>query len=596
LAACASRLLPPRSPPAEANDSWLLGAISAEMLVHSLIFACVLVPVLGAWLPGLLIYVSLAAAATVLSIGTTGGWIATLPVLALLVAMPLGFGARRRSLIESDAQAAATWLKLGAAEYASAMSKLSAIWSQARGRPSDLPRLVCRPHFGVLAHAYDCNGERTIEVSVGLMSRLLRDDPVANAILRHELAHLIYNDLPRMRLQSQLVGACQYSIISAGVACGLATLVMAIAGLVGQLQSAPSVSFGGLVLGLVALLAFMATISVVLPIGAYALRRYAGFIIALMELRADASAGHAGEGLKKFSQDLERDTSIRPTTFWDYGLAYLSTSLSHIPVQDRSRLLADEERLATPKMRYLAIAVIATWLLGFHQGTSILGWDFFLLALLVAVLYGITLFMLAAPRGRLPLSPKRCATLALVLVSAQALAFISLEGFAYLAQHLSAAIAMPGGFGSAENASYVRDTWDTLAEFSGKAWTATGGFGLLLAFAIVAAGIYAFSRLRLAELGTAGLVSIVCAAPIASMVVSYGFFQGAIYAALRDLSFRVSSPLLYKWSLVFHGPAFLDAAPWLKLALPLTCCVTLAACLVAVRDVARSEYVPWRRS
>jgi hypothetical protein len=66
--------------------------------------------------------------------------------------------------------------------------------------------------------------------------------------------------------------------------------------------------------------------------------------------------------------------------------------LSHFPPRERAALPDDPERLATPKLWYFMIAIVAIWLLAFHQGQQV--WDAMPVATAVAFLQAITVLVL----------------------------------------------------------------------------------------------------------------------------------------------------------------------------------------------------------
>jgi hypothetical protein len=111
---------------------------------------------------------------------------------------------------------------------------------------------------------------------------------------------------------------------------------------------------------------------------------------------------------------------------------------------------------------------------------------------------------------------------------------------AYFAEHLTAAIVRPGGFGGADDADYLSDTIETLQEFGRFAAQATGGIGfgvsvLLTTFSRLPAG--AANRPRRVR------TAIVAAATlVVSIAVSCKFFQGALYWPVRGAAFASSDP------------------------------------------------------
>lgn len=585
------------------HEQWLVDTCSTEIRFHRLMFFFVLCPLLGLWLPyqmffvGLSVLIQAQASVTGTEVGDESPW--TLVAIAVSVVIPLsaasiGLIRESRRQVAADKAALAGGMRLPVRQGAFLTSQLQLIWDKLKGKAFELPRVICRPTFAVLAHAYDIGDGQTIEVSAGLASRVVQADPLARAILRHEIAHLVYGDLRAVRRQSLAAAGSILSLNAALLICIVATLAIVA---VTDLGTFPKpVTLANIIS--VHLTIFLGAILVILPLllGRFIIRRYAGFNISLIETRADVCAGISGEGLQDFSSHLLNDPTIRPTTMRDVGLAYISPSLSHLPTRERATMLSDPSRLATPKLRYFAVAIGIIWLLSFHQGTRV--WDSFLLSASVAFLQALTVQMLLVARERLHLSLKRALTLGAGLLAAQALPLISIEGLAYLSQHLTAAIVRPGGFGSAEDADYIRDIIVTFQEFGRFVVRATGGFGFLISVVVTAMCYWLISWLP-AE--TAGrpmryrTILVSATAFVVSITMSYKFFQEFLCRNVRDAAFAFPGsngtfwtrlpPAFQQWlskaiwgfSDFLHGPPFLESYPWIRLALPI-----VSALLVAV--------------
>ena len=516
-------------------------------------------------------------------------WVTITGVLAFVLPLaPLAAGARRerRRMALEDRRASAGMPLPPGPQGVLLTDTVATVWktlSASAGR--NLPCVVCQPNFRVLAHAYDDGREQTIEVSAGLASRVVRDDALALSILRHEMAHLVYVDLPAIRRQSLAAAAAVFSIDISTAACLAAALTIVVLTDVGTFPVAPTILN---ILAVHAAIAF-ATLNVIMPLllGRYAIRRYAGFCVALAEMRADVSAGVWGDGLAAFSHRLAADPTVAAPSFDDVGLAYLAPALSHFPARERAALLGDPERLATPKLRYFAIAIIVIWLLAFHQGQQV--WDAALLALGVAFLQALTVTMVVDAGGHTRATAWLAATLAFGVLLAQALPLISIEGVVYLTQHLTAALVVPGGFGDAADADYWRDTVETFQEFGRFVSQATGGFAFPLALAITFGAFWLeprlAARLQPRRSRRAGFAAAVLTAT-ASFAVSQKFFQEGLSQGLRDLAFRWSpgeveptsavteqlrttiSRLLYSAGDALNGRPLLGDVAWLRLALP----------------------------
>ncbi|MFZ1430501.1 MAG: hypothetical protein WAS21_27470 [Geminicoccaceae bacterium] len=591
---------------ARSDQQWLLDACTKEIRAHRLIFLVVLCPLLGYWLPFLMFKVGMAVgigawASSAHQEAAGDRWVAVASFAAFILPLaPLAVGAwRERGRLALEDRGAAGGMPLPpGAQSAMLTDRVAAVWGSLSVSPGrTTPHLVCQPNFRVLAHAYDDGYKQTIEVSAGLAGRVVRDDALALSILRHEMAHLVYADLPAIRRLSIVAAAAVFSIDVSTAACLAAALTIVLLTDVGTFPVAPTI----LNVVSVHVAIALATLNVIMPllIGRYAIRRYAGFCVALAEMRADVSAGIWGDGLAAFSHRLESDPTVAVQSLDDVGLAYLSATLSHFPARERAALLADPERLATPKLRYFAIAIVAIWLLAFHQGQQV--WDATLLAVAVAFVQAITITMVLDAGRHTRATAWRAAKLAFGVLLAQALPLISIEGVVYLTQHLTAALVMPGGFGDANDADYWRDTVETFQEFGRFASQAIGGVAFLMALVLVTASFYLGPRLAVRlRPKNASHITLVAAVSTAaaSFVVSHKFFQEALSQSLRDLAFRWSpgdaqqisaapkllqaavSQLLYSAGDALNGQPLLGEVAWLRLALPNLISLTLVVAVV----------------
>ena len=521
--------------------------------------------------------------------GEQDGIIETLPWVigfALpLITIAIGLVREQRRLALADKDAEANGLLLPERQGTILRDRYGAIWRDLSGT-ADQPRLICVPKFGITAHAYEGPTGRAIEVSSGLASRVVRDDPVALSILRHEVAHLVHRDLPAIRRQSLVGGAAIFSADCAMAVCLLASVIIIC---LTDIRPFPvTLTVANIVLVHLAIL--FATLIVVLPLllGRYVVRRYAGFLVALAEMRADVSAGIWGAGLSDFSERLDQDPTVRGTTMLDQGLSYISAGLSHFSGRERIALLRQPARLATPKLRYFAAAILCTWFLQFHQGSQ--GWDVLVLASLVALLQGLTFAMLLRSAGNLEMRAIRAATLSFGVLAAQALPLINIEGLAYLTMHLTAALVSPGGFGPADS-DLMSDTVVTIREFCRFAFAALGGFGFPIAIGIAASIYLAISRSRRVGsifLGRTESLTVVTIVATCSLCVSYKFFQSPLGDFAEKIAFGLSGPdgeglsgypfglsinqQVSQWSLRLSdrldGPPILESMAWLRLVLP----------------------------
>ncbi len=527
------------------GEQWLIDACSSEIRVHRLLFFFVLSPLLCFWLPYLMFYLGLYLLIVIqASVGLGAGgdgirWSIQTSTISIVVPLSAAlFGAWRESqrLRIEDHRAIASGIKMPEREEALLVEQLKLIWDKLQGdNQAPPPRLICR-NFGVWAHAYDRQDGQIIEVGSGLADRVVHDDPLAISILRHELAHLVYADLPAIRKQSIIAGA---AIFSADVAlvlviCALAVLVVG----TGLAQFPSPATTAKLFSVRLAILIFGTIVMLPLLCGRMIARRYAGFIDALIEMRADVIAGIGGEGLAAFSSQIKDDSSVRASTISDFGLAYISPFLSHLPTEERVAFLRSPERLATPKLRYFAVTIVTTWLLNFHQGSEI--WDFFLLSAVVALLQALTVQMILSARRNIHLTLARAVTLATGLLASQALPLISLDGLAWRAEYLTGTIMSlwQGG-----NANYVGDIVGTFQEFGRSITAATGHLEFGLSVLLTTLTLWLMSRLppnASTKPPRVRMAIVIATAFIASITVSYKFFQEALFWPVLWQAFKSS--------------------------------------------------------
>lgn len=582
---------------------------SAEILAHRTLFVLALGPMLGVWLPQLMLFVAfgIVSAVSQNTFGVaTDGWLALAGpasfVLPVAIAIS-GLFRERRRLHDSDRDSVGAGIVIPAREHGVLAAHVRDIW-RALGGDGEPPRIVCQPRFSVLAHAYEGVAGRIIEVTAGLAERVVRSDPLAMSILHHEVAHLRHGDLPALRGVSMAAQA-MLAALKVSLLAGIFAVVFVLIA-IDVVQFPLPVTLGNVVALHASLLVGAVVVALPLLVAMFIVRRYAGFIVALIETRADVSAGVWGPGRDEFARQIARDPTVRPGSMFERGLAYISPFLTHLPSRERVRLLSNPVRLATPKMGLFAMAVAATWLLPFHQGEQY--WDTILLRGTIALIHGLAVFMVVSARGRLALPPLRALALALWLTAAQAIPFVSVEHFAYLAQHLSLAIVKDGGFGMQGGTDYWHDTVSTFREVGMNAWASLGGARVVFAIMLTAGGLSVLSRLRVRdgsrwERYRPTLVAL--AAACTSAAVSSLFFHRGLYRWVRRLAFA-SGPNedgAYQgaWSLVpdaarramwslsesLNGGPPLESQAWLRLTLPVLAAVCVGAMLLERRSAKR---------
>ena len=269
-------------------------ACSTEVRAHLIVFGGLVLPVLLCVFPTLIFF--LATTAFLQSVPFSGSevqqWVdRNLILLWVVVSFAIGLAAfwiaRRhiRDAIE-DALASRSLHAPKGRKGDMLRERVAVLWTRFGGAKQAVPRVVWFANFNVLAHASDQDGDRQIEVSSGLWERVLREDPVAEAILAHEIAHLVHRDPRVFRTLEASVTAARvilWRVSLIGVALYLYYLVA-------NLVMAADNGSNALLLKALSDIAAVVSVLVVLPLCVIAARRYAGFIAALIEIRADVSA------------------------------------------------------------------------------------------------------------------------------------------------------------------------------------------------------------------------------------------------------------------------------------------------------------------
>jgi hypothetical protein len=381
------------------------------------------------------------------------------------------------------------------------VQRVASIWSDlpTRGRPA--PAVVWYSNFNVLAHAYDIAKDQIIEVSAGLWDRVAKGDAVANTILAHETAHLVYRDPPLLRFL-EVATITILRLLRVVVTIGLGAAVIVI---FSQLASDVAAGARAAEIGLhsAAIILVAALVLVALPLCAMMIRRYAGFIASLIEIRADVSAALWTAGLDQFVDAMASDPTLHRSDFGDLRHSLFSLDLTHISETERIDLLRSTDRLITPKTRYFALSVALSLLLPINAATYLIEGGAFNQALTAAVavaLHAAAIAMVVIGSRAAALSWPRAMVVGTVLCLVEAVPRIDLAPLGYLFTNYAMALVMPGGFGADEMSipQAVDDLHTTLLDVAGKVISAIDGGYFVLAAASAAVALRVLSRLSFA--------------------------------------------------------------------------------------------------
>jgi hypothetical protein len=268
------------------------------------------------------------------------------------------------------------------------------------------PKVRWFPNFNVMASANQSGVFQEIQVSSALWERAVRRDPIAVGILAHEMAHLVFRDGYRVRLMEMVVAAARR--VMGSVTVGV-IVTAAVTGILLVVKS--DISWTELGWREAAVLAFMARALLIPLIANLTVRREAGLITALVEIRADACAGLWTNGLSGFARSLSQDPSVKVSSLADINHSLFSPDLTHVSNSERIALLSDIFKLATPKVRYFALSLALPFLIPLNPFTPLIeggALDQMLVAAVVLVAHVTTVAMIvsAAPLLPNPLQPR----------------------------------------------------------------------------------------------------------------------------------------------------------------------------------------------
>lgn len=438
----------------------LLLSLGAEIWVHVGVFAVIALPIVAVGLPVAL--VTFATYEVFQSIGSLWngakdpgvhiayGWLTVFVAVLLLTR----FIAGSRNAVHEDAQAQAELADRARQPKGAAgqvlRDNVSRIWQATRSPERPAPDVVWYSGFQVAAHARTTLEGDRIFVSSALWDRVAKRDLTGDLILAHEMGHIVHRDWRTFRrLSIVLSGICSTLGFSKAFAVGASVVILVLFSLAGLIHGEPLwwlVRLGVATVAL-ALLCFL-----LLAVCDLFVRRYASFIVALMEVRADLCAALWTVGLDDFAKHLAADASLHRSTAGDLAQSFFSSNMTHISESERLALIRTPERLFTPKLRYFAWSVVLALLLPLNPITPLLlngAIDHAILVCTVSALYASAMTMLVLSGFSRQLGWKRAAVLATVACGALGITSINFYEVGYLLTHYGVALANGTGFGKA---------------------------------------------------------------------------------------------------------------------------------------------------
>lgn len=442
----------------QASREALLLSVGAEIWVHIAVFVVVAIPIVAVALP--VVLVTFAAYAGLQSIGALWngaqdpvvhvayGWLTFFVAVLLLARFMAGcVGALRRDG-RTEAELAARMRQPKGSAGQMLNEAISRIWLATHSAARPAPSVVWYSSFQVAAHARSTAEGDRIFISSALWDRVAKRDLTADLILAHEMGHIVHCDWRTFRRLSVVLSGIRATLAFSKVcAIAAAMTVLLFLSLSGVIDHEPLWEVFKLGLATAALSALC---YLLLALSDRFVRRYASFIVALMEVRADLCAALWTVGPHKFAQQLESDPSLQRSTAADLAQSFFSSDMTHISESERLVLIRTPERLFTPKLRYFAWSVVLALLLPLNPITPLLfngAFDHAILVSTVSALYASAMTMLVLAGFSMPVSWKRAAVLATVVSCALGATRINLYEIGYLLTHYGVTVANGTGFG-----------------------------------------------------------------------------------------------------------------------------------------------------
>ncbi|WP_142781908.1 M48 family metalloprotease [Agrobacterium sp. T29] len=416
------------------------GARSAtiELSLHLFVLAAVLLPVLAIVFPALLLLVGATILSSAYPEGPTALWLKEGtygPIsVACFSALMVGVAGAVWSARHSGSDALRL-RDLGGKDAAKLTDQIGAIWKDFK-KSGTVPAARWFPAMDIAAYAHNRAGNAEIHVSAGLWRSVVSDEPIARAILAHELAHVAYRDPTTLRILAYVVAAIQSVIFATAGFSALTTGYL----LFHETQRMAGQSAAGTVIVAewIRILLMTSSVLILLPIGWLALRRQVAFITSLIEIRADIAAAEWTVGLEAYTQLFASNSQVIPTSGRDFWRSLVSPTFSHIPQRERLAILRTPGLIATPKLRFFALSLLLVFLIPVNFATPLLyggaANHFAMLVLSMTFNVAVVLMILvSAPQKTVSFAYDRLAILAFASCLISALPRINLEPVSYLA-------------------------------------------------------------------------------------------------------------------------------------------------------------------
>ncbi len=479
--------------PRESARGALLRSVGTEIRVHLLVYMAIGVPTVALALPVLIS--TFATHAVFQSVGSLWhgtkdprvsvayGWLTFSVALLLLSRFAAGCRRAITADLAVEEERSARMRPPKGATGALLIEAVDGIWSSTPDREQAAPEVVWYSSFQVAAHARSVGGHSQVCVSSALWDRVAKRDPTAELILAHELGHVVHRDWRTFRRLSVVLHGIRAALkFSKQLTVGATAVTLLLMGVAEAIHGSSLWTVARLELAgaAIAALSFL-----LLSVADLFLRRYASFVVALMEVRADLSAALWTVGLDGFARIFESDASLRRSTAADLRQSFFSPDMTHISESERLALIRTPDRLFTPKLRYFAWSVVLALLIPLNPVTPLMyggAIDQVVIVATSSALYATVMAMLVLSGYSRAVTWRRCAVLAAAVCLALASTSVNLYDIGYLLTHYSLAIANDVGLGG--KPITLSEVWSDLAITAGglgeKAIRGVSGWWLLL--------------------------------------------------------------------------------------------------------------------
>ncbi|WP_197496431.1 M48 family metalloprotease [Rhizobium sp. WYCCWR10014] len=354
------------------KESALTSATSTEIVVHLFVLIAVLVPVLTILFPAMLLLVGATMLASEAPDSFLSQWLTSNQYASLVVACMTTLLIGAVAILWKERHSSDSALKLrelSGVQGERLREMVGTIWA-GLGSDKQAPHVRWFPALDVAAYAFSRNRQPEIQISAGLWRAATTGEPIAKAILAHEMAHIVHHDPRTLKVLQALVTALSAIMLITGLFALIMLIYIVTEEIFPLLANGDGIT--AILLRLLIILAGAAMVLVLLPLGWLAFRRQISFVTSLIEIRADVTAAAWTGGLEEFTQAFASNENVVKTSGSAFRHALYSASFSHIPQRERLTILSTPELVVTPKIAFFAMSILLLFLLPINFGTPLL--------------------------------------------------------------------------------------------------------------------------------------------------------------------------------------------------------------------------------